>query len=166
MKTELLKRMSEMDTQQLYAAMYTDHLTGCLNRKALDYELEKEPGAVAIIDLDSLKFVNDNAGHKAGDVLIAELVNELNQHFDEVYRTGGDEFVVTGKSSDSLFLKLNVVQGLFPKFSFGTADNMIEADQKLNNDKKYREAEGCRAARGKCPKWYKTFVAELKRAAA
>lgn len=155
-----------MDTQQLYAAMYTDHLTGCLNRKALDYELEREPGAMAIIDLDSLKFVNDNAGHKAGDVLIAKLVNELINVFPEVYRTGGDEFVITGSQPILLYTKLTELQKKFPIFSFGTASNMTEADENLNNQKSYREAEGCRAARGKCPKWYKTFVAELKRAAA
>ncbi|KWV32138.1 diguanylate cyclase [Micromonospora rifamycinica] len=56
------------------------------------------PGSTALlaIDVDGFKTVNDTYGHQAGDRLLVGLARALEaalRHGDELYRTGGDEFV-------------------------------------------------------------------------
>ena len=53
--------------------------------------------AVAYLDLDGFKSINDNAGHAAGDVVLATAAARLRsviRDHDLVARVGGDEFVV------------------------------------------------------------------------
>lgn len=81
-----------------------DALTGALNRRALDHDLQtitRGPGgwehSLIIMDLDAFKSLNDNHGHDAGDqVLIdlARLVHSSIREKDRFYRFGGDEFVL------------------------------------------------------------------------
>src|SRR6202158_2283679 len=82
-----------------------DDLTGVLRRaagiSAADREVararrQKTPLAVAFIDLDGLKQVNDGRGHVAGDQLLRGLASGLRSALrgqDLVLRYGGDEFV-------------------------------------------------------------------------
>lgn len=81
-----------------------DPLTGLPNRRALDLRLREasasggsQPCAVAMIDLDRFKAVNDARSHAAGDQVLravaACLRTTLRAH-DLVARYGGDEFVV------------------------------------------------------------------------
>jgi diguanylate cyclase (GGDEF)-like protein len=84
----------------------TDPLTGCYNRKyfyeILGRELEKGKRngtsiALAYIDLDNFKTVNDTMGHKEGDFLLVktvETVNHVIRTVDSLFRLGGDEFVI------------------------------------------------------------------------
>ena len=83
-----------------------DVLTGLPNRRMLMDRLGQavalgERGnfvvAVAFIDLDRLKFVNDTFGHDAGDVLIKTVAQRMEacvRKSDTVARLGGDEFVL------------------------------------------------------------------------
>lgn len=80
-----------------------DALTGLPNRVSLQKAVEKalengEKGAVAFIDLDHFKYVNDNVGHRQGDQLILAVGGMLREAGEklggEVYRLGGDEFAV------------------------------------------------------------------------
>ena len=78
-----------------------DTLTGLLNRTAWNKKLEEinskaEKIRVVFSDLNNLKRTNDVLGHAAGDELINKFTNILKSVFldDEVYRIGGDEFVV------------------------------------------------------------------------
>lgn len=87
-------------------AAYTDALTKIGNRYAFDLLLEKvenkEPkenieNAICIIDVDGLKFTNDNYGHRMGDQLICSMAECLKSVFDgrgKYFRIGGDEFAV------------------------------------------------------------------------
>ncbi|MCC5810617.1 MAG: GGDEF domain-containing protein [Ectothiorhodospiraceae bacterium] len=90
----------------LMRSLREDHLTGLLNRKALDDDLERELGmvqryggdlSVVMLDLDDFKRVNDTAGHAAGDALLKEAARVLRgtiRATDQVFRFAGDEFML------------------------------------------------------------------------
>jgi diguanylate cyclase (GGDEF)-like protein len=91
---------------RLRAAAHTDSLTGLLNRTGFAVaaarqramaERRGESVALAIIDLDDFKLVNDRGGHAAGDRLLVELAGAwtaLLRPGDLLARFGGDEFVL------------------------------------------------------------------------
>lgn len=82
----------------------TDGLTGLKNRYSMDRFVESKTGqktpnawSVVMIDINGLKVVNDNIGHDAGDELIkgaADCLVNVFEGYGEIYRTGGDEFVI------------------------------------------------------------------------
>lgn len=152
MRPNLLEALRAMTEGELYAALYQDPLTGVLNRRAFE---EVQPDAIALIDLDSLKWVNDTHGHRAGDQALQELAGRLVLTFgpDAVFRIAGDEFVVVSDHQEELTDLLEEVRARFPGFSFGTGATLCEADTNLRWDKAEREALGDRAARGERPKW-------------
>lgn len=85
------------------AQLLEDPLTGLPNRRALDRHLvgatseDDQPCAVALIDLDRFKDVNDGRSHAVGDVVLREIAATLRATLrgeDLVARYGGDEFVV------------------------------------------------------------------------
>ncbi len=86
-----------------HALSRTDGLTGLANRRcfieALSATVERRAGelAVAYLDLDDFKAVNDRHGHAAGDALLRRLAQDI-QHAvrdgDLPARLGGDEFAV------------------------------------------------------------------------
>ncbi|HYX86287.1 MAG TPA: GGDEF domain-containing protein [Gaiellales bacterium] len=80
-----------------------DPLTGLLNRSSFDERLEhalrEAPGslAVAFIDLDGFKAVNDRLGHAAGDARLCRAARAITgacRDGDFAARVGGDEFAV------------------------------------------------------------------------
>ncbi|KQX68874.1 sensor domain-containing diguanylate cyclase [Angustibacter sp. Root456] len=94
--------LQQRESEARHAATH-DPLTGLANRTLLfelGEELDRRPGAelgVLVVDLDHFKAVNDQYGHAAGDAVLAELADRMQQHVtadDVVARTGGDEFVL------------------------------------------------------------------------
>uniref|UniRef100_A0AAU8KTT7 GGDEF domain-containing protein n=1 Tax=Pseudomonas phage vB_PaeS_FBPa53 TaxID=3231242 RepID=A0AAU8KTT7_9VIRU len=152
MRPNLLEALRSMSEAELYAALYQDPLTGVLNRRAFTGALG-EVRAVALVDLDSLKWINDNLGHRAGDQALQVLADALVRSFgaDWVFRVSGDEFAVMGDSHERLAQGLAVLRATIPGFSFGTGTDMAEADGELIHDKARRERSGLRAARGLRP---------------
>lgn len=80
-------------------ASLTDELTGIGNRRmAHQLLLHLDAGdAVAVLDVDKFKAVNDERGHAAGDQLLRDLAHHLAAHArgtDAVFRYGGEEFVI------------------------------------------------------------------------
>ena len=100
--------------RQLEYNAYYDSLTGLPNRVLLadrvQLELSKSQRdskklAIAFIDLDGFKEVNDDYGHEAGDhvlITIAERITSCMRAHETVARLGGDEFVavITGLSAE------------------------------------------------------------------
>ena len=85
--------------QRLADAALRDPLTGVGNRRALDAVLSHlRPGdAVALLDLDHFKAVNDADGHAAGDEVLIDFAIHLRRTtgpHDAVGRWGGEEFMV------------------------------------------------------------------------
>lgn len=84
----------------------TDGLTGMLNHRTFYETLESElrraqryGGKLSIImaDIDNLKPINDNLGHRAGDLAIKQISRQLSaciRQIDMAARYGGDEFAV------------------------------------------------------------------------
>jgi diguanylate cyclase (GGDEF) domain len=95
-------------------ALFTDSLTGLLNRRFLDEKLlpsiEKEhsPFAMAFLDIDRFKLINDDMGHLAGDSVLKALGAHLKDYFNVsltntnrlAIRYGGDEFIVIARDAD------------------------------------------------------------------
>ncbi len=91
-----------------------DALTGLPNRVLLLDRLKQsmnathrhaQPLAVAFLDLDGFKAINDNYGHSMGDKLLIQIANRLRQVLregDTVARLGGDEFVAVLQDLDQI----------------------------------------------------------------
>jgi len=96
----------EAANRQLRHLATHDTLTGLPNRVLLDDRLAQaiahanrndQSFAVAVIDLDRFKLVNDSMGHRAGDEFLKEVAKRLAsvvRSVDTVARVGGDEFVL------------------------------------------------------------------------
>ncbi|MEX0603988.1 MAG: GGDEF domain-containing protein [Marinobacter sp.] len=83
-----------------------DPLTGVKNRRAMEQELKSAVAfhqrsglsyALAILDLDHFKQVNDDHGHAVGDEVLLSCVQIILKHTrrtDQLFRFGGEEFVL------------------------------------------------------------------------
>jgi diguanylate cyclase (GGDEF)-like protein/PAS domain S-box-containing protein len=100
---------------------YFDTLTGLPNRAHLTDSLgtmigsgdTKRPVAVAFLDLDHFKDVNDTLGHAVGDALLVETAQRLRalvRPGDVISRLGGDEFVLVLDGCDGPAASLMVQQ--------------------------------------------------------
>ena len=130
---------SEIQTNRLIEKLRylsgTDPLTGIHNRTAMNRrldELKTSPGALGMLiaDINGLKTVNDSRGHAAGDRLIQRAADILSRSFDSVniYRAGGDEFVV---------LMAGVSEETF-------MDHVRQLNRLLASDRDCSMAHGCR----------------------
>ncbi|MBR5371412.1 MAG: sensor domain-containing diguanylate cyclase [Oscillospiraceae bacterium] len=131
-KTAMIKEMlelttyflaSELASYQLFRQMELlsskDVLTGILNRNAMnnriDYFLSgksdpEQPLCIIFADLNGLKQINDRSGHFTGDLLLKDAALTLQKHFPdfEIYRAGGDEFMVLALHQDKAVLEQKI----------------------------------------------------------
>ena len=115
-----------------------DILTGLPNRYLLNdrlkqtiAQIQREGGvvAVAFVDLDGFKLVNDSLGHSAGDDLLRTVTERLKsclRDSDTVARYGGDEFIVlvrdkTGGDGYSVVLR-RILDSISKPFLLGTRE--------------------------------------------
>ncbi|HEX5841952.1 MAG TPA: EAL domain-containing protein, partial [Pseudomonas sp.] len=93
--------------QHLRHAARHDPLTGLANRTGLDEQLQQalqrqhragaREAALLFVDLDRFKLINDSLGHAVGDRVLVEVARRLSACLrpgDQLFRFGGDEFVV------------------------------------------------------------------------
>ena len=96
----------EAANRQLRHLASHDSLTGLPNRLLLDDRIsqaiahanrQSHEFAVAVLDLDRFKLINDSLGHRAGDEVLCEVAVRLKgaiREVDSIARLGGDEFVI------------------------------------------------------------------------
>jgi len=102
-ESERVEEASRSDAQFRYQASH-DALTGLINRHEFERRVkrlistthkDKRENALCFMDLDQFKVVNDTCGHIAGDELLRQLGEVLQnavRHSDTLARLGGDEF--------------------------------------------------------------------------
>lgn len=108
-RTQALSRSNERLRQAnlaLEQASETDQLTGLHNRRFMLEHItrllaqgttENSRPAFLLLDLDNFKRINDRFGHAAGDsilVQISQLLQNINRTEDELLRWGGEEFLI------------------------------------------------------------------------
>lgn len=115
-----------------------DKLTSLYNRKSIEEKLsaavhrsssEKSTSAVLYLDMDNFKYVNDNAGHPAGDQLLIDFSVLLKTHvreYDVVGRIGGDEFIILLYRCD-----LNKARDVAEKIIQAVNDYKLQWDNKI-----------------------------------
>ncbi|WP_330959984.1 GGDEF domain-containing protein [Photobacterium sp. 53610] len=113
-RRELIVRLKEQVAKsrelelELSRQALQDDLTGLQNRRSLfrrfdHMAIHLHRGIMAYIDIDNFKQVNDRLGHHQGDLVLIEIANILFRHSptgSQIYRIGGDEFVVLLPSAD------------------------------------------------------------------
>lgn len=111
---ESQRRIRELETElrQVSDKVREDQLTGALNRRGLEEAFEIEaaraarnghPFALALLDIDNFKKLNDTRGHAAGDQALIHLVHvikDLLRPTDVVARYGGEEFALLLPETD------------------------------------------------------------------
>ena len=106
---------------QLKMLNRTDLLTGVLNRNAMNArvtELSEAPEGescrmgVVFADMNGLKQVNDHQGHEAGDLMLKNAAIILQSTFvgDEIYRAGGDEFMILLPETDEEAVRQKIAE--------------------------------------------------------
>lgn len=150
-----------------------DSLTKVFNRQVFEElmdrynQLENVPIGIVVCDLDELKYINDNLGHKQGDFLIKNVANILNSYSDKnviVSRIGGDEFAIlitnmTKPSVETLVEKIEREIAIYnegyyeiriqmsigysySKWSIGKMERLFEyADKSMYENKERRKSE-------------------------
>jgi diguanylate cyclase (GGDEF)-like protein len=108
-----ISELKMVETELQHLSVH-DPLTGLLNRRGFEIELDRHDahvrrygpaGALFVIDLDGLKAVNDTDGHEAGDDIltgVAEVLRTRLRATDAIARLGGDEFAVLLPRADEI----------------------------------------------------------------
>ena len=114
LQSELLETKKNLEIQSR-----TDPLTGVLNRRAILSQIENELSrakrddtqlSISMLDLDHFKKINDTFGHLAGDAILRESmdrVQETIRSYDAIGRFGGEEFIVVlpgAKQADAIII--------------------------------------------------------------
>ena len=130
----------EKDRENKYRAdifkkiAYNDSLTGVMSRAAYSVELERIKENINVysnlwvisVDVNDLKFINDNYGHASGDNLLKNVASILKMTTESnfVYRVGGDEFIIFLKNKSDE--KVNQIMS-------NLKNNKVNYNNELNN---------------------------------
>ena len=154
--------------EQLQEMSRMDLLTGVMNRNAMNARIGaitevygETPGQLGVVfsDMNGLKYINAHQGHEAGDLLLKNAANILQNTFagGEIYRAGGDEFFILVPGADETELQAKITEikkksGMFDNVSFAAGYCVLragmdprkalsEADAMMYEDKEncYRE---------------------------
>ena len=113
LRMKKLQSELQQSNEELSRLALTDGLTGLLNRRGFDQQLEDEIWrarrfghglGLLIFDLDRFKTVNDTWGHTQGDVVLrafSEVLMNSSRRVDKVARFGGEEFALLLPATDA-----------------------------------------------------------------
>ncbi|MBE7507561.1 MAG: GGDEF domain-containing protein [Planctomycetia bacterium] len=127
------------DLKRFQREAWIDALTGVKNRRLLEEKLpevfaaQRAAGhdlAIAMIDLDNFKKLNDTCGHQSGDAVLkfaGELFRQCLRGHDIAVRYGGDEFVLIlpGLSAKEAYALVRRISSLFVQRAKTMADVQI-----------------------------------------
>ena len=150
---------------QLQELNKTDALTGVLNRNAMNNRVtelaeasEESPHSMGVVfaDMNGLKTVNDHQGHEAGDHLLKNAAMILQSTFvgDEIYRAGGDEFMILLHETDAADMQRKIADirkkaELFDNVSFSVGSCLLTDRRKIRkalaeaDARMYADKEAC-----------------------
>ena len=135
------------DQEIIHRLAYYDDLTGLYNRVAFNQEMERVldlhqrmdlPVAIAFMDLDGFKRINDSLGHHIGDQLLRAFASRLSAHLrtsdlmiqdqaPTLARLGGDEFTLMlpglKRKEDSAIVAQRIVDFLAYPFLLASESN-------------------------------------------
>ncbi|MFX4262721.1 sensor domain-containing diguanylate cyclase [Pelotomaculum propionicicum] len=134
----LSKRKEEQARKRAELLSNTDYLTGTLNRRAFEKQLDAEinrarrenlPLGVILTDIDFFKNINDTHGHQLGDEVLKKMAEFLMQQcrsYDFVGRYGGEEFIIClpGASLEDAYKKACRLCAAVPKLEVPGLDNI------------------------------------------
>ena len=105
---------NEQNVRKMKIMSSTDLLTGVFNRNAMNNRISEDtsgvtpiqkPYGVCFIDVNGLKATNDTKGHVAGDAMLKDVASMLTEYTTdekaEIYRVGGDEFLIITPGMES-----------------------------------------------------------------
>ena len=138
------------ENRRLYAGnrseARTDPLTGLANRRQLMEDLAQlteagsDPRVFALFDLDGFKAYNDSFGHPAGDSLLAELAERLQNAVapdGRAYRLGGDEFCMVAPrghhAGDPIATASAALSAHGEGFTIGSSSGMVFLPQEADD---------------------------------
>jgi len=105
----LVYKLEDMSIRDDLTEIYNRRVIGSLGRKYLKHCLEEQTQLMVFtVDMDKLKYINDNYGHSCGDAAIRAVANALQKAADDdelCIRLGGDEFMAIGIDYDEEKLK-------------------------------------------------------------
>ncbi len=111
------ERQARLDRDIALRVARTDELTGALNRRDIlgvlgdicaHLPAERRGYALALLDLDHFKLINDEHGHDAGDEVLQQFVQHAQSRMrrsDFLGRYGGEEFLLTLPDADAVQAK-------------------------------------------------------------
>ena len=141
-----------------YSLAYRDELTGLHSRRAFNDATSgmKHPYAVAAVDIDHFKSINDNYGHDTGDQVLRLVASRLASVTGggNAYRVGGEEFTILfpGRNSDDIFQHLELLRMNIESCSFRL---------RRGEDRRKSPREGERRVAGKATTTRRTSSAAL-----
>jgi GGDEF domain-containing protein len=165
------KRIEEMTPEEMRKELLTDPLTNLSNKRA--YQEDPRLPVQVFVDVDSLKWINDNISHEAGDELLRAVgwaLDSLDCPGYRSYHISGDEFIIQAKGMQIaqaaikhalVCLDIVTFEFILPDgttirkkgvgLSYGIATTVELAEEELRKHKAQREAKGLRAPRGEIP---------------
>jgi GGDEF domain-containing protein len=171
-RTDLEKRkiVDSMTPAEMRRALLIDELTELGTRRAFLDALQDHAGPVVAIDADSLKWINGNTGHKAGDELLVGIGRAISHVTGRGFHTSGDEFYILPQPGDDIDAMMAQIDSILDQaqiqeqlengtvitktgiqITHAQGRDQRQADERLLAEKTAREQRGERAGRGEEP---------------